>query len=143
MSETNTQAQAEAVTPSQQQQALLEQLLQPEVQASLSTLVEQLPKITELVTCLTKSYDVTKTLATDEIFRNDIVSATTEIVGPVVEGVRSVALDAIEAKDRAAKSQEVIGIFGLMKMLKDPQAQKMFRFVNAYLEVSNERSNKK
>ena len=143
MSETNTQAQAEAVTPSQQQQALLEQLLQPEVQASLSTLVEQLPKLTELVNCLTKSYEVTKTLASDEVFKNDIISATTEIVGPVVEGARSIALNAMEAKDRAASSQEVIGIFGLMKMLKDPQAQKMFRFINSYLEVSNERSNQK
>jgi uncharacterized protein YjgD (DUF1641 family) len=29
-----------------------------------------------------------------------------------------------------------------MKMLKDPQAQKLFRFVNAYLQVSAERENK-
>ncbi|MBW4840419.1 MAG: DUF1641 domain-containing protein, partial [Paenibacillaceae bacterium] len=36
-------------------------------------------------------------------------------------------------------SQEVIGVFGLMKMLKDPQTQKLLRFVNAYLQVSGER----
>lgn len=140
MSETNTQAQSE-VTPNQQ--ALLEKLLKPEVQESLSTLVEQLPQLTELLTGLSKSYEFTKALATDEVFKNDMVSATAEVLGPVVEGAREVALNVVEAKDRAAKSQEVIGVFGLMKMLKDPQAQKLFRFMNAYLQVSNERENRK
>lgn len=140
MSETNTQTQS-AVTPDQQ--ALLEKLSNPEVQASLNTLVDQLPQLTELVNTLTKSYAFTKQLATDEVFKNDIVSATTEIVGPVIEGARSMALNAVEACDRAEKSNEVIGVFGLMKMLKDPQAQKLFRFINAYLQVANERSNQK
>jgi len=140
MSETNTQTQSEALTPSQQQHDLLEQLLKPEVQASLTTLVEQLPTLTELVSTLTKSYEFTKTLATDEVLKNDIVSATTEIVGPVIGCAKTVAANVIEAKDRAEASQEVVSIFGLMKMLKDPQAQKMFRFINAYLQVSNERS---
>lgn len=52
------------------------------------------------------------------------------------------AATAIEAKDRADESTEVIGLFGLLKLLKDPQAQKMFRFVNAYLQISAERNNK-
>ncbi|GIP18554.1 hypothetical protein J40TS1_41960 [Paenibacillus montaniterrae] len=140
MSETNTQTQS-AVTPDQQ--ALLEKLANPEVQASLNTLVDQLPQLTELVNTLTKSYAFTKQLATDEVFKSDIVHATTEIVGPVIEGARTIALNAVEAKDRAEKSSEVIGLFGLMKMLKDPQAQKLFRFMSAYLEVCNERSNQK
>lgn len=136
MSETNTQTQS-AVTADQQ--ALLEKLANPQVQASLNTLVDQLPQLTELVNTLTKSYTFTKQLATDEVFKSDIVHATTEIVGPVIEGAREIALNAVEAKDRAEKSGEVIGIFGLMKMMKDPQAQKLFRFINAYLEVANER----
>jgi len=136
MSETNTQTQS-AVTADQQ--ALLEKLANPQVQASLNTLVDQLPQLTELVNTLTKSYTFTKQLATDEVFKSDIVHATTEIVGPVIEGAREIALNAVEAKDRAEKSDETIGIFGLMKMMKDPQAQKLFRFINAYLQVANER----
>ncbi|MNW14282.1 hypothetical protein D3C71_2124590 [compost metagenome] len=50
------------------------------------------------------------------------------------------AATVIEAKDRADASQEVIGIFGLMKMLKDPEAQKIFRFMNAYLQVAGEKN---
>ncbi|MEH7097888.1 DUF1641 domain-containing protein [Neobacillus vireti] len=121
---------------------VLDQLLKPEVQESLTTLVEQLPKLTELVNVLTKSYDFAQSVATDEILKSDTIGAITEIVEPIKDTVKSVAATAIEAKDRAEESNEVFGLFGLLKMIKDPQAQKLFRFVNAYLEVSAERSAK-
>ncbi|MBT2654650.1 DUF1641 domain-containing protein [Bacillus sp. ISL-18] len=121
---------------------VLDQLLKPEVQESLTTLVEQLPKLTELVNVLTKSYDFAQSVATDEVLKNDTIGAITEIVEPIKDTVKSVAATVIEAKDRAEDSNEVIGLFGLLKMIKDPQAQKLFRFVNAYLEVSGERSAK-
>jgi len=121
---------------------VLDQLLKPEVQESLTTLVEQLPKLTELVNILTKSYDFAQSVATDEVLKNDTIGAVTEIVEPIKDTVKSVAATVIEAKDRAEDSNEVIGLFGLLKMIKDPQAQKLFRFVNAYLEVSAERSAK-
>lgn len=126
----------------QDQLDLLDQLLNPEVQESLTTLVEQLPKLTELVNLLTKSYDFAQSVATDEVLKNDTIGAITEIVEPVKDTVKSMARTAIEAKDRAEESNQVIGLFGLMKMIKDPQAQKLFRFINAYLEVSAEQSAK-
>lgn len=143
MSETNTLLQPETLNPSQQQLDLLDQLLKPEVQASLNTLVEQLPQLTELVNILTKSYDFAKSVSTDNVLKNDIVGAVSEMAGPIVDSAKHVAANAIEAKDRAEASHEVIGLFGMLKMLKEPQVQKMFRFVNAYLQVSNERSNQK
>ena len=144
MSEVTTQSRPEAVSPSQHSQLdVLEQLLKPEVQQSLSALVEQLPKLTELVNILTKSYDFAKSVATDDVLKNDIVSAVSEMAGPVVDSAKHVAANVIEAKDRADASTEVIGVFGMLKMLKDPQVQKLFRFANAYLQVSNERSNEK
>lgn len=130
------------ISASQGQLDVLDQLLKPEVQESLTTLVEQLPKLTELVNILTKSYDFAQTVATDEVLKSDTVSAITELVEPVKDTVKSMAATAIEAKDRADESNEVIGLFGLLKLLKDPQAQKMFRFVNAYLQISAERNNK-
>lgn len=140
MSETNAE---NKLVPSQEQKDVLDQLLKPEVQQSLSTLVEQLPKLNELVTILTKSYDVVQTLSKDEVFKNDAIGAIEEIVVPVKDSVKSTAAALLEAKDRADSSNEVIGLFGLMKMLKDPQAQKVFRFVNAYLQIANERANNK
>ena len=119
---------------------LLNQLLQPEVQTSLTALIEQLPKINELVNALTKTYDLTKSLATDEVLKSDTVGAIKELVEPVKGAVQNIAATAIEAKDRAEESNEVIGLFGLLRMLKDPQAQKLFRFMNAFLEISSEKN---
>jgi uncharacterized protein YjgD (DUF1641 family) len=146
MSESNTQTHPEQESPTavtKEQLDVLNQLLKPEVQESLTVLVEQLPKITELMGALTKSYDFVQTVAADEVLKSDTVSAIKELAEPVVHSVKDMAATVIEAQDRANASNEVIGIFGLMKMLKDPQAQKLFRFVNAYLQVAGERSQQK
>lgn len=121
---------------------VLDQLLNPEIQESLATLVDLLPNLTELVKILTKSYDFAQSVATDEVLKSDTIGAITEVVEPIKETVKNIAATAIEAKDRAEESHEVIGLFGLLKMIKDPQAQKLFHFINAYLEVSAERSTK-
>ena len=142
MTQTKPEQETVQISASQGQLDVLDQLLKPEVQESLTTLVEQLPKLTELVNILTKSYDFAQTVATDEVLKSDTVGAITELVEPVKDTVKSMDATAIEAKDRADESNEVIGLFGLLKLLKDPQAQKMFRFVNAYLQISAERNNK-
>lgn len=128
---------------SQSQRDLIDQLLKPEVQESLTVLVDQLPKLTELVNILTKSYDFAQSVATDEVLKNDTFGAITEILEPVKDTAKEIAATAIEAKDRADESNEVIGLFGLLKMLKDPQAQKMFRFVQSYLQIMSEREKQK
>ncbi|MFJ8237773.1 DUF1641 domain-containing protein [Ureibacillus sp. NPDC094379] len=132
-----TQTQSEATT----KQDLLDQLLKPEVQESLSTLVEQLPKLAEVVTLLTKAYDYAQLVSTDEVLKSDTVNALKEVAEPVIGSVKNVAATAIEAKDRAEASNEAIGLFGLLKLLKDPEAQKLFRFANAFLQVTAERKN--
>lgn len=143
MSETITQQKSETLAASQEQLDVLDQLLKPEVQESLTTLVEQLPKLTELVNILTKSYDFAQSVATDEVLKSDTVGAITEIVEPVKDSVKGLAATAIEAKDRADANHEVIGLFGILKMLKDPQAQKLFRFANAFLQITAEKNSQK
>lgn len=130
-----------AVTSGQGKQDLLDQLLKPEVQQSLITLVEQLPKLTEVVNLLTKAYDLAQQIATDEVLKSDTIGAIKEISEPVISSVKNVAQTAIEAKDRAETTNETIGIFGLLKLIKDPEAQKLFRFINAYLEINAQRKN--
>lgn len=134
MSEMNN----EKVSVTQEQLDVLDQLLKPEVQASLTTLVDNLPKLAEMTTLLTKSFDFAQSVATDETLKNDTVSAVTEMAAPVVGTAKSLARTAIEAKDRAEESTETVGIFGLMKMLKDPQVQGVLRFANAFLQVNAE-----
>lgn len=129
-------------TLAQGERDLLDQLLKPEVQQSLTVLVEQLPKLTELITVLTKNLEVVKSLVTDEVLKEDTVGAIKEVAEPVFHSAKHLAANVIEAKDRAEESQEVIGIFGLLKLLKDPQAQKMLRFLNAFLKVAAEKEHK-
>jgi len=118
---------------------LLDQVLKPEVQASLTTLVEQLPKLAEVVTLLTKAYDLAQLVATDDVLKSDTVSAVKEMAEPVIGSVKNIAATAIEAKDRADNTNETVGIFGLLKLLKDPETQKILRFANAFLAVQSER----
>ena len=138
MSEMNNQ-QVEKVSVTQEQLDVLDQLLKPEVQASLTTLVDNLPKLAEMTTLLTKAYDFANSIATDETLKNDTVNAVSEMAAPVVGTAKSLAQTAIEAKDRAEVSSETVGVFGLLKMIKDPQVQGALRFVNSFLQVAAER----
>lgn len=143
MSNASPQLNEDVSNVTQKQEDLLEQLLKPEVQESLSTLITQLPKLAEMVTLLTKAADLVQAVSKDEVLKNDTVSAVKEIAGPVVGSVKGLAAAAIEAKDRAAISNEQVGLFGMLKMLKDPQVQSCLRFANAFLQVRAEQANNK
>ncbi|MDQ0862366.1 DUF1641 domain-containing protein [Bacillus sp. V2I10] len=125
---------------SQEQIEVLNQLLKPEVQESLTVLVENLPKLAEMVPYLTKSYDVAQSIMTDRVLINDLVDGMQEFIKPLEGKIKEYASIAIEANDRAQANQETtIGLFGLLRMLKDPQMQKVFRFVQAYLDLKSEK----
>jgi uncharacterized protein YjgD (DUF1641 family) len=119
---------------------VLDQLLKPEVQEALTVLVDNLPKLSEMVTVLTKTYDVAQSLLTDDVLKEDLLGGVKEFIEPVEGTVKGLAATAIEANDRAeANASNSIGLFGLLRMLKDPQAQKLFRFAQAYLDITNEK----
>lgn len=142
MSDTSTQQAvlAPAEPAARQQTDVLDQLMKPEVQQSLSVLVEQLPKLAELTTVLTKAYDLAQSVVTDRVLIEDLKGGMEEIVKPITEKAKSIASAAIEAGDRTqADNATTIGLFGLLKMLKDPQVQQALRFAQAFLDVLGER----
>lgn len=149
MSETVTQQQTASAEASASEQSaatqtdVLEQLLKPEVQASLTELVESLPKLTEMVKLMTKAYDFSMLVATDKVLIDDMAGGVKEFAKPVIETVKGYASAAMEASERAAHDQSTIGVFGIMRMLKDPQMQKMLHCAQEFLNVLSERSNKK
>lgn len=118
---------------------VLDQLMKPEVQQSLTVLVESLPKLTEMVTVMTSAYDVARSLATDPVFVGDMKNSMAEFVKPVTESAKGIASAAIEANDRVQVESGSVGLFGLLKMLKDPNVQKSLRFTQAFLNILNER----
>ncbi|WP_019535770.1 DUF1641 domain-containing protein [Paenibacillus ginsengihumi] len=118
---------------------VLDQLMKPEVQESLTILVENLPKLAEMVTILTKTYDVVQNLVTDKVLIDDLKGGVEEFVKPIQDKAKTYAQAAIEASDRAQAEPAQVGLFGILKMLKDPQVQKTLRFAQAFLEVTAER----
>ncbi|MUT68405.1 DUF1641 domain-containing protein [Paenibacillus sp. NEAU-GSW1] len=143
MSETVTkQPESGAEAVSVRELDVLEQLLKPEVQSSLNTLVENLPKLAEMVTLLTKVYDVATTVANDKVLVNDMIHGAGDFIMPVVDKAKGLAAAAVEAGDRAqADATTTIGLFGVLKMLKDPQVQATLRFAQSFLTVLSERKN--
>ncbi|MBD8844705.1 DUF1641 domain-containing protein [Bacillus megaterium] len=125
---------------SEEQMNALNQLLNPEVQQRLTIIVDNLPKLSEIVTLLTNTYDVAQSLLTDDVLKEDLLGGVKEFIEPVEGTVKGLAATAIEANDRAeANASNSIGLFDLLRMFKDPQTQKLFRFVQAYLDITNEK----
>lgn len=122
---------------------ILDQLIKPEVQESLTVLVENLPKLAEMVTMMTKAYDFAQSITTDQVLINDMMGGLGEMVTPVVDKAKGIAAAAIEANDRAQVDTASIGLFGMLKMLKDPQVQKTLRFAQAFLNAMAERDRNK
>ncbi|MCC3376114.1 DUF1641 domain-containing protein [Cohnella sp. REN36] len=118
---------------------VLDQLMKPEVQESLTVLVENLPKLAEMVTAMTKAYDFATAVATDQVLINDFKAGIGEVAKPVVDKAKGIAAAAMEASERAQAETATVGLFGLLKMLKDPQVQKTLRFSQAFLNVLAER----
>ncbi|MCZ8522093.1 MULTISPECIES: DUF1641 domain-containing protein [Paenibacillus] len=145
MSETSKQALldnpgAEVQPAVREQLDVLDQLMKPEVQESLTVLVENLPKLAEMVTLLTKTYDIVQNVVTDKVLIEDIKGGVEEFVKPIGEKAKGLAAAAIEANDRTQVEASTVGLFGILKMLKDPQVQKTLRFAQAFLEVVGEKN---
>ena len=124
-----------------QWQDVLEQLLKPEFHDFLTVLVDNMPKLAEMVTCLTKAYDFAQTVATDKVMINDFVHGIGEFVKSVTEKAKGIAAPAIEANDSAQADTTMIGMFGIVRMLKDPHVQKKLRFTLVFLALWQKTNN--
>lgn len=134
---------ASTATLAPEQTDVLDQLMKPEIQESLNVLVANLPKLAEMTTLLTKAYDLVQTVANDQVLIRDLKGGMEEFVKPIQDKAKGIAQAAIEASDRTHAETSTIGLFGILKMLKDPQVQKTLRFTQAFLEVLAERDQQK
>ncbi|WP_127531309.1 DUF1641 domain-containing protein [Paenibacillus kobensis] len=140
MSQTVQQEVAAGLAQEAKSLDVLDQLTKPEIQQSLTVLVDNLPKLAEMVTTLTKAYDFAYGLATDKVLINDFAAGIGEFVKPVADSAKGIASAAMEAGERAqADTSSTIGLFGMLKMLKDPEVQKTLRFAQSFLNVLAER----
>jgi uncharacterized protein YjgD (DUF1641 family) len=145
MSQTTAQQEvATALAEERKSIDVLDQLMKPEVQQSLTVLVDNLPKLAEMVTMMTKAYDFAQGIATDKVLIHEFAHGIGEFVKPVQDKAKGIAQAAIEAGERTqADTGATVGLFGMLKMLKDPEVQKTLRFAQAFLSVLAERKNEK
>lgn len=120
-------------------QDVLDHLLRPEVQESLTMLIENLPKLTEMLTVMTQAYDFAQQIATDRVLVDDLTGGLRDFVKPVAEKAKQWAAISMEAGERARAEQTPINVFGLLRMVKDPQVQSVLRYAQALLSVTAER----
>jgi uncharacterized protein YjgD (DUF1641 family) len=126
-----------------EQQDMFDALLDPEIQASLHTLVTQIPKLAVATTWLVKGVDVATEVLTDGDMLEGVAHIVRDKATPFQEKLKEAASVAQEAKLRAENDTSRVSLFGLLRLLKDPTVQKNLRYVQAFLTVMSERDKKK
>jgi uncharacterized protein YjgD (DUF1641 family) len=114
-------------------------LLQPEIQQSLATIIEYLPRVAAMLATLNKVCDVAKEVLTDGELMGALDQMIREKTKPMQGKLGDLSSAVQEAKERAAQSNAQIGLFGILRLLKEPVVQKNLRFVQALCEVLSER----
>ncbi|MDQ0189227.1 DUF1641 domain-containing protein [Alicyclobacillus cycloheptanicus] len=123
-------------TQNQSPTELDELLIRPEIQQALTTILQELPKLAAVMTLMGKAIEAGKDVLTD----GDTLGALEDKVKSVAGGrVQDLYGAFQEARKRAEADRTEIGIFGIMRMLKDPVIQKSLRFVQAFCNVIEER----
>lgn len=136
---TETAAAAANRIEGQDLSGLLAQLAKPEVQQSLTMLIDHLPRWMELADKLTETCETIRALASDPVFVADVKGGFNEMVVPAAGKAKDFTSALMEASERAQAETDTIGLFGVLRMMNDPQAQKLFRFIRAFMAVTNER----
>ncbi|GGJ12472.1 hypothetical protein GCM10010885_22330 [Alicyclobacillus cellulosilyticus] len=132
---------ANVATPARNAQVDLEDLLlQPETQEALTTVLEQLPKLAKMLTVLGKLCDVAEAALTDGEMLQAATDLLKEKTQPIQDKVKEGMAVIQEARARAAQDHTKVGLFTLLRLLKDPTVQKNLRFLHALLSVLAERS---
>lgn len=115
-------------------------LMEPEIQQSLTTLLQELPRLATMIGVLGKVCDLGKEVLTDGDLMGGIEDRVRDTVGASAQGLYAAVQ---EAKRRADQDCTQIGVFGLLRLLKEPTVQRSLRFVQALCAVMTEQNARK
>jgi uncharacterized protein YjgD (DUF1641 family) len=105
---------------------------------ALGVIIDKLPTIAKTMALLDRITPFLEFVGNEEF-----VLALSEVFGVVTAPVKERVQDGIsmvkEAKERAARNDTNLSIFGLLKMLKDPAVQNGIKFSQALMDVVAER----
>lgn len=118
-----------------QQTDAFDLLLKPENQEAMRVIVEQLPKLATTLHLFGKMYDAVEEILSDGELIGAVENIVRDKADPVVTKYKETTEAFREAKERADQDTTQIGVFGILRLLKDPQLQHYLRLAQAFLEV--------
>jgi uncharacterized protein YjgD (DUF1641 family) len=114
-------------------------LMRPDVQQAVTDLMEELPKLTPLIKLLSKAASVGSEALSDGDLMAGVTEKVRDSVRPLQEKKEEYTGLLKEANERAKRNQDQIGIFGVLRLLKDPSVQYALRYVTALTELTSEK----
>lgn len=106
---------------------------------ALLSLFEKLPKIAQAVEMLEKVTPFIEVITKKENIVS-VAEAADILIAPVTERVQEGMSMVKEAKARAQQRRDDVGIFDLLRILKDPTVQDGLKFVQSFLEIIAEKT---
>jgi uncharacterized protein YjgD (DUF1641 family) len=114
--------------------------LDRETLVALLTLLDKLPKLVRYVTLLETGADFVESILTDKESMKYLLDDAKEWVEPWESKVRQTLSHVEVARKRAESDNTPVSVFSLMKLLKEPAAQRGVHFLKAFLEVVGDHS---
>lgn len=103
------------------------------------TLVDKLPKLVETINAIEPMAEFVQAVLNDRQSLENLVRGAEDLVKPAKDTLQEGLSIVAEAKKRAADDRIPVGIFSLLKLLKDPTVQYGIHFAQAMVAVLGER----
>lgn len=103
------------------------------------TLVDKLPKLVETINAIEPMAEFVQAVLNDRQSLENLVRGAEDLVKPAKDTLQEGLSIVAEAKRRAADDRTPVGIFSLLKLLKDPTVQYGIHFAQAMVAVLGER----
>ncbi|GMA51448.1 hypothetical protein GCM10025857_28050 [Alicyclobacillus contaminans] len=115
-----------------------ELLMRADVQKALIDVLEHLPKLAPVLVLAAKGVEAVRDAVTDPELMGGLEDLLLDKVKPLKSKASDVSSMVQEAKSRAERNTGYIGMFGLLRLLKDPTVQYALRFLQAFVDVASE-----
>ena len=109
---------------------------------SLVSLLEKLPKLLATIEQLENLIDFATAIVQDDESTKNMITSLKEYAAPVLSTGKEGLSFIEQVQNRAQSNPQNVKLFSLVKWLKDPMVQKGLCYVQAALEVMNEKTEK-
>lgn len=121
------------------EKSLPEMNLNGETLHAIAALINKLPKLAQYVEYADKAIRFGQAVWSDEESVQSLTKGAESLAAPIVNKMQDVSAILEDAKRRASQDPSPIGMFTLLKLMKDPAVQSGLQFLRALLAVIEDR----